>query len=137
MYLFKKIASALLQSRQHDAYLPSLGAEKAAVWNEQTTGATCVCTVALNEEHVEDPGRMGRYNNQVGAGVRFWMWKRLRREAPTNNRGNARLHREESGEGLQRDLLDYSQSLFYFVILTDRQARKKSQAGWDKFLSVF
>ena len=40
-------------------------------------------------------GRGPWYNNQVGAGVRFWMWKRLRSEAPTNNRGNARLHREE------------------------------------------
>ena len=73
--------------------------------------------LTLNEEHVEDPGRMGRgpwYNHQVGAGVRFWMWKRLRSEAPTNNRGNARLHREESGEGLQRDLLDCSQIPFLF-----------------------
>ena len=96
--------------------LPSLGAEKAAVWNEQTTGATCVCTVALNEEHVEDPGRMGRgpwYNNQVGAGVRFWMWKRLRSEAPTNNRGNARLHREERGEGVFRGIFETALSPFY------------------------
>ena len=64
-----------------------------------------------------------------GREFRFWMWKRLRSEAPTNNRGNARLHREESGEGLQRDLLDWSQSLFYFVILTDKQARKKEESG--------
>ena len=78
-----------------------MGAEKAALRNEQTTGATCVCTGGnLNEEHVE--GRMGRYNNQVGAGVRFWMWKRLRSEAPTNNRGNARLHLVCTGKRVGR-----------------------------------
>ena len=42
-----------------------------------------------------------------------------------------------SRPSLQRDLLDCSQSLFCFVILTDKQARKKEESEWDKFLSVF